>query len=95
MVIDKNDWRLEFQDDRLKGKKLIHTQFVAKLTRRDHAHCEFCFEKFMDNEPKTLHVGYCALDREHWICETCFNDFKDKFQWTVVKSDANITKTTE
>lgn len=75
------DWRLINQEEYLKGVHLRYAEFSSD--RSDHAHCEFCWDKF-GRWDDTLHFGYCTLDRYRWICEQCYNDFKDRFQWTVV-----------
>lgn len=79
---EANDWRLQGQDEYMKGIKLLKTEF-AKTSTNDHEHCEFCMAKFGE-EPENLHSGYCTIDRYRWICEQCFEDFKDDFEWQVV-----------
>ena len=75
------DWRLQGQENYLKGVKLIARVYNA-VKGWDHDHCEFCGAKFSNNEGD-LHQGYSTVDSYHWICKDCFNDFKDQFEWTI------------
>lgn len=78
-----NDWRLKGQERYLMKATLFYKNYVERTTTTDHDHCEFCFAKFSDNSPDTLHVGYTTTDDYRWICTPCFGDFKDMFQLRV------------
>ena len=77
----QTDWRLTNQINYLYHVKLRKAEF-KKDANHDHAHCEFCWDKFGE-ESDMLHTGYCTLDKYRWICEQCFQDFKDQFQWVI------------
>lgn len=79
----QEDWRLTTQMKYLYRAKLKKAIF-KKTEQNDHEHCEFCFDKFSEEE-NTLHEGYCTMDRYRWICEVCFRDFHEQFEWTVVE----------
>ena len=74
-----NDWRIQGQENYLKGVKLITHPYNA-VSGWDHDHCEFCGAKFSNNEGD-LHFGYSTMDSYYWICKDCFNDFKEQFEW--------------
>lgn len=76
-----NDWRLQGQEKYLFGKTMIHKKYADKTTTTDHAHCEFCSDKFSVNIPDCLKEGYTTTNDYHWVCENCFNDFKNDFKW--------------
>ena len=80
-----NDWRLTNQMNYLYKATLRHTVF-AKTDKSDHEHCEFCFDKFGE-EDDLLHSGYCTPDRYRWICEGCFQDFQAMFEWELLKNE--------
>ena len=80
-MADKNDPRITYQDEYLKGQKVKMTEYKNKYGN-DHMHCEFCWGKFSEN-PKDLHVGFLSENGE-WICPECFNDFKEMFEWEVI-----------
>lgn len=77
-MTNKDDWRLFRQEEYLHGVTLYYREWSGS----DHAHCEFCWEKF-SYYPDTLHEGYTTEDNYHWICPECFNDFKEKFSWKI------------
>jgi hypothetical protein len=84
---DKSDWRLQGQEEYLRGLTLVHRLYrrYPKDPNRDHDHCEFCSAKFMvEDFPDVLHQGYATKDDYRWICEQCFADFKSMFGWQVV-----------
>ena len=81
-MVEKDDWRLQGQEDYLAGVTLFWKKWKAQSLTWDHDHCEFCWEKFSEF-PETLHEGYTTKDDKHWICPECFSDFKDMYQWTV------------
>jgi len=81
-INDEKDWRIRDQDIYLMNKELRFSKFDKSI--RNHDHCQFCWEKFSENE-SDLHVGYCTLDYYYWICEECYGDFKNMFQWKLIK----------
>jgi hypothetical protein len=86
-VVDPSDWRLQGQEQWLRGVELCRRAYrlYAKNPAWDHDHCEFCSAKFMvDDLPDVLHEGYCTLDERHWICAACFDDFNEMLAWIVV-----------
>ena len=86
-MIDKDDWRLRGQEGYLSGKVLCFRKWKASKKEWDHDHCEFCWDKFSDEE-NALHEGYTTKGLYYWICSTCYKDFKEMFQWnTVEKSE--------
>ena len=88
-----SDWRLRGQEQYLTGLTLIRRAYrrYAKNPNWDHDHCEFCWTKFApDASPDVLHEGYCTEDEYHWVCTQCFNDFQDRFQWSVIKKEADL-----
>lgn len=44
-----DDWRLTNQDKHLKNKILIIKDYKDRTASTDHNHCEFCYEKFSDD----------------------------------------------
>lgn len=83
IMLEKNDWRLTYQEEYLKNAKLRKKQYKIPAPRWDHDHCEFCWEKFSEYDGD-LHEGYCTTDGKHWICEECFQDFKEMFCFELV-----------
>ena len=82
---DKNDWRYMGQEKYLKSATLGFAKYVCLSENWNHEHCEFCMERFSENNGD-LNEGYYTLDdKKHWICKECFNDFKEMFEWTVVR----------
>ena len=80
-MIDENDWRLRGQEEYMKGLKF---RFSSFLSENEHAHCEFCWHKFMKNPGEMEDCsseGYCFGDNCFWVCKECFHDFKELFQW--------------
>jgi hypothetical protein len=75
-----DDWRLTNQEKYLKDKVLHLKDYKDRKTSTDHDHCEFCFDRFSEDN-KDINRGYCTEDDYYWICPTCYNDFKDLFQW--------------
>lgn len=84
-MVEKNDWRLTYQEDYLMGKSLKYVKAFKKYSEKwDHEHCSFCWATFSEYE-NDLHEGYCTLDEKYWVCPTCFEDFKEMFGWTVAE----------
>ena len=79
-----SDWRITNQEAYLKDQLLYHRKYSMYSQEWDHDHCEFCFERFSENDQET-NIGYCTKDKYYWICEECFNDFKEMFNWSVVQ----------
>lgn len=82
-MIEENDWRLQGQEEYLKGKKLYYKKYKKYSERWEHEHCEFCSEKISEYKGD-LNYAYCTKDEKYWICEECFNDFKELFKWKVI-----------
>jgi phage terminase large subunit-like protein len=85
MAREPNDWRLNGQEDYLKGVTLSWRKYSRYSKEWEHDHCEFCWAKFMEQPgPEILTEGYTTPDKYRWICKTCFDDFRDLFDWKVV-----------
>ena len=80
-MIEKNDWRLQGQEEYLMHRTLAFVPYFQWSKTWDHEHCEFCSAKF-SRHADDLHEGYVTADnRRTWICPECFEDFKEMFQW--------------
>lgn len=79
----KADWRLQGQENYLKGISLSKQSYEKYREAWEHDHCEFCCAKFSER-PEDMHVGYATANRYHWVCLNCFLDFREMFQWIVV-----------
>ena len=81
--MEPNDWRLCGQENYLKGADLQWKEYIPDSGGSDHAHCEFCWHKFMaqPNAADCSDHGYCTPDGAYWVCEACFRDFKKMFDW--------------
>ena len=82
----KDDWRFTNQDRYLKGVVLRKKIYKSYSDSWDHDHCEFCWNKFMEdclNLKDCSTSGYNTKDGKRWICKECFEDFKDLFEWDV------------
>lgn len=82
-----DDWRITNQDKYLKNVVLQRIPYASRNTVTDHDHCEFCMDKFSDNEGD-LFVGYCTLDCYYWICDECYKDFNGLFGWKLTNKDS-------
>lgn len=83
-MVDSSDWRLQGQEENLKGVTLYWKKYKARSVNWDHDHCEFCWAKFGEfDSPDILHEGYTTEDEYSWICNQCFDDFKIMFNWKV------------
>ena len=81
---ENNDWRLQNQEDYLKGVTFAFKPYSKYRDGWDHDHCEFCQIKFMEaGHPDALHEGFITEDNYHWVCSQCFEDFKELFEWKV------------
>jgi len=83
-MVDKNDWRLQGQEEMLRNAKFRIETYVAPKITWDHDHCTFCWVTFSEYEGD-LHKGYRETKDSHWVCEECFRDFKEMFNFTVVE----------
>ncbi|MDF2557847.1 MAG: hypothetical protein K0R71_1675 [Bacillales bacterium] len=82
-MVDKDNWRLQNQEEYLIGKKLSFKKFTPTINS-DHEHCEFCTKKIMEKDnPDVDKDGYTTEDEYYWVCKVCFIDFKDLFKWKV------------
>ena len=82
-MINSNDWRLQGQENYLKGVMLFYKNYEDHKTATDHDHCEFCGTKFSDTISDALKIGYTTKDDYRRICQHCFEDFKDMFEFEV------------
>ena len=78
-----DDWRLCKQEEYMMNAKLKRTVFCQRRVGNDHCHCEFCWEKFSENDGD-MHVGYSTIDGRIWVCDDCFHDFHERFRWIVI-----------
>lgn len=78
-MVNKNDWRLNGQEEYLFGETLYFRKWDMSNIN-SHEHCIFCWEK-ISSILNTLHEGYVTSTNRYWICPKCFDDFKDSFQW--------------
>jgi hypothetical protein len=91
MTTPEADWRLTGQEHYLQGKSVRLQRFkIRKETPEwDHEHCDFCWQKIVDDpskypRPEELIVdAYVTEDGRHWICPQCFSDFHERFQLTL------------
>lgn len=83
-MIEKDDWRLNGQEEFLRGQALYHRIWAPHFPQSDHSHCIFCWAKFSELAD-TLHEGYLTQDSRHWICPECFRDFQAMFGWKVIE----------
>ena len=84
-MLQKDDWRLRGQEEYLTGRSFRHARFAPQPGGSDHAHCEFCWHKFMQHPEGVPHCsarGWLTLDGAYWVCEECFADLKEAFGWT-------------
>ena len=47
---------------------------VFPIEKKDHAHCEFCWQKIGYGDD-SIKYGYESFDGYRWVCEQCFHDF--------------------
>lgn len=83
-MVDSSDWRLQGQEQNLKGVTLYWKRYKVTRENWDHDHCEFCWAKFAELDGSDIfHEGYTTEDEYNWICKHCFDDFRDMFNWKV------------
>lgn len=84
-MIEKDDWRLQGQENYLKSVTLIYHKYLkySKDENWDHDHCEFCNSKFLLDNPEAQQEGYSTEDNYRWICKNCFEDFYEMFEWKI------------
>lgn len=75
VVTDAEDYVARFK----RCEEFLHCEKVQTFW---HAHCEFCWEKFMTDMDTEC---YCTPDFLHWICRECYEDFKDKFNFKLIQ----------
>ena len=61
-MIEKNDWRLQGQEDYLMDAKLHYVRLEPYSEEWEHEHCEFCWEKF-SQDGEFLKEGYCTASK--------------------------------
>jgi hypothetical protein len=85
MAIEKDDWRLRRQSAYLQGASWKWQPYRDESS--DHAHCEFCWAKFMERPgPDILLEGYVSSDGRCWVCKPCFDDFEKMFAWINIRT---------
>lgn len=88
-MVELDDWRMRGQEDYLTNQTFYLHPYEPKNEKNDHAHCEFCWEKFSIYDG-TSHVGYSTLDDKYWICAPCYEDFAEKFSFHIWDPHNNI-----
>ena len=76
-MFNKEDWRLNGQEELIIGKTFRFCEWYPVPETNDHDHCHLCWDKF-SNYSDTLHEGYVADNGKYWICPDCFEDLKDE-----------------
>ncbi len=83
-----DDWRLQGQGRYLTGAHFRRKPYTTRSQRREHDHCEFCWDKFAEENliPGALQEGWPLVgstdfpDDNRWICPPCFEDFRDRLE---------------
>lgn len=81
-MVEKEDWRLLNDVDRLRGIELNPTdgeEICANAAHLDH--CIFCYDTVRDDRHQWW---YIPVSITCCICEKCCSDFKDTFMWKVL-----------
>lgn len=84
----ENDWRLRGQDSYLQNCKFKLSAFKSMPGKSMHAHCEFCWHKFMEHPEGVKdcsNVGFCSLDGKYWICKEYYKDFQALFNLETIE----------
>ena len=79
---NKDDWRLSFGAEHLRGATVTWKAWTQPSPDWDHDHCTFCWAKFAA-AADCLHEGYATSDEHNWICQACFNDFRERLELSV------------
>ena len=85
-----NDWRLRGQEEYLQNQVFQYIRFTGLPGKSLHAHCEFCWHKFMvnpDGVNDCSRQGYCGADGKYWVCEECLEDFREKLHWRLMEEE--------
>ena len=83
-MIEEDDWRLNGQEEYLRGIHLRLKPYLLSYPGYDHDHCEFCWQKIAAFDyPDAQRKGYATDDNLRWIYQECFEDFKEMFGWEV------------
>ncbi len=73
--------KMEYQHkDYLHNAKLSLLKYDGD--EKEHAHCEFCWNKF-SMCPGDLQAGYYEPTSRSWICPECYREFSEMFGWVV------------
>lgn len=78
-MTEDEKWEYEHKEY-LHEAVLKQKSFVQTGPDDDHAHCEFCWDKF-SMKAEDLHTGYYHRDSSSWICRECFEKYKALFNW--------------
>lgn len=81
-MVEPDDWRIRNQETYLSSRTFYLHQYELRFEEDDHAHCEFCWEKF-NLYAETSQVGYSTLDDMYWICPPCYDDFAELFSFRI------------
>lgn len=80
------------------GTEFVWQRYRAESADDEHAHCAFCWAKFMDPDFSDEHRRFIAERAEvltegytttatpathHWVCQTCMDDFADEYGWNL------------
>lgn len=80
------DWRLQGQEEYLKGKILKKKKYIKPRQDWDHEHCEFCWQKIAEEKDQiknSIDGAYCDESTDRWVCPVCYEDFKNDFCWKI------------
>ena len=79
-MIEEDDWRLNGQEEYLRGVHLRLKPYLLGYPGYDHDHCEFCWQKIAAFDyPDAQREGYATDDNLRWVCQQCFADFRELF----------------
>lgn len=83
-MIEEDDWRLNGQEEYLKGVHLRLKPYRLGAPGYDHEHCEFCWQEIAAFDyADAQREGYTTDDKLYWVCVGCFEDFTEMFDWKV------------
>lgn len=86
-MIEQDDWRLRGQEEYLNNMTFIWSKYYPVSASNIHAHCEFCWHKFMENSEGVKDCsqeGYKSMEDDYWVCKDCFEDFQKMFNWKTI-----------